>query len=79
MSQQLLLKAKSTLILQYLTEQEITEIENNHSIMVSKKPIEVGIDPYYKLIDRKTSDNRKKVSETSDKDNEKTDDKENEA
>lgn len=63
----------------YLKKLKITEIENNHSIMVSKKPIEVGIDPYYKLIDRKTNDNRKKVSESNDKNKEKTDNKEKEA
>jgi len=41
----------------------ITEKENKFSFIVDKKPHSVGIDPYHKLIDRKTSDNTEKVKE----------------
>ena len=41
----------------------ITEKENKFSFVVDKKPHSVGIDPYHKLIDRKTSDNTEKVKE----------------
>jgi ABC-2 type transport system permease protein len=47
----------------YLRKVKITDISNDMTIIVSKKPIEAGIDPYYKLIDRRSNDNRKKVSE----------------
>ena len=39
----------------------ITAKENKFSFVVDKKPNSVGIDPYHKLIDRKTSDNSKKI------------------
>ena len=39
------------------------EINNRFEIIVSEKPIEVGVDPYNKLIDRRSRDNRKDVSE----------------
>jgi len=45
----------------YLQKRKIDSILNNFSITVDKKPIEVGIDPYYKLIDRLGDDNRMMV------------------
>jgi len=39
----------------------INKINNKVSIVVDKKPIEVGVDPYNKLIDRDSNDNHKKV------------------
>jgi len=44
----------------------ITEKENKFSFIVDKKPHSVGIDPYHKLIDRKTSDNTEKIKEKED-------------
>ena len=60
----------------FLKKLKFTDIENNQSILVSKKPVEVGIDPYYKLIDRGTNDNRKKVTETDNKKKEVSSEKE---
>ncbi|MEE9374273.1 MAG: M1 family aminopeptidase [Saprospiraceae bacterium] len=45
----------------YLQKHKITEIENKYTITVSEEPKEVGIDPYNKLIDRDSNDNRRKV------------------
>ena len=45
----------------YLGLHKITEIENKYTITVDKEPREVGIDPYNKLIDRDSNDNRRKV------------------
>ena len=45
----------------YLEKHKITEINNEFSIEVNKKPTSVGIDPYNKLIDRDSDDNRKEV------------------
>lgn len=45
----------------YLEKHFIQEIFNEFSIQVDSKPVEVGIDPYNKLIDRNSSDNRKKI------------------
>ncbi len=47
----------------YLQKHLITDIQNDFSITVSEKPIEVGVDPYNKLIDRDSNDNRKKCVE----------------
>jgi len=47
----------------YLKKHKVTEIENNYSIIVDDMPVEVGIDPYNKLIDRNSEDNRRKVKE----------------
>ena len=44
----------------YLKKHKITEIENRFEITVDQKPTEVGIDPYNKLIDRDSNDNRRK-------------------
>jgi ABC-2 type transport system permease protein len=44
----------------YLKKHKITQIHNKISIIVDKKPTEVGVDPYNKLIDTKSDDNRRK-------------------
>jgi len=46
----------------YLKKLKITEIYNDFSVEVSKKPTSIGIDPYNKLIDRSSEDNRMQVS-----------------
>ena len=45
----------------YLKKHKITQIHNTISIVVDKKPIEVGVDPYNKLIDTQSDDNRRKL------------------
>ncbi|MBW2961861.1 ABC transporter permease/M1 family aminopeptidase [Mesonia aestuariivivens] len=45
----------------YLKKHKITEIYNEFSIEVEKQPTSVGIDPYNKLIDRNSNDNRMHV------------------
>ncbi|NVJ88589.1 MAG: hypothetical protein HWD82_04030 [Flavobacteriaceae bacterium] len=45
----------------YLQKHKITAINNKISIIVDEKPTEVGVDPYNKLIDTQSEDNRKKV------------------
>jgi len=47
----------------YLKKHKITSIHNKISIIVDKKPSEVGVDPYNKLIDTNSDDNRKKIEE----------------
>jgi len=47
----------------YLQKHKITEISNQFTITVNEKPVEVGIDPYNKLIDRDSNDNRRKCQE----------------
>ena len=42
----------------YLKKQKITTINNKVKIIVDKLPKEVGIDPYNKLIDTSSDDNR---------------------
>jgi len=44
----------------YLQKHKFIEINNKLNITVDEMPIEVGIDPYNKLIDRDSNDNRKK-------------------
>lgn len=44
----------------YLKKHKITQIDNTFKIVVSEKPLEVGIDPYNKLIDTHSDDNRRK-------------------
>ena len=44
----------------YLQKHKITQINNKISIVVDEKPIEVGVDPYNKLIDTQSDDNRRK-------------------
>ena len=45
----------------YLKKHKITGIDNNISIIVDEKPTEVGVDPYNKLIDTRSNDNRQKL------------------
>ena len=45
----------------YLKKHKITQINNKISIIVDKKPTEVGVDPYNKLIDTQSEDNRLKL------------------
>lgn len=45
----------------YLQKVKVTQIENEFTIIVDEKPTEVGIDPYYKLIDTRSYDNRKVI------------------
>ena len=45
----------------YLKKHKITEINNKITIIVDEKPVEVGVDPYNKLIDTKSEDNRRKL------------------
>ena len=45
----------------YLKKHKITRSKTYFSIIVDEKPFEVGIDPYNKLIDKNSDDNRKKA------------------
>ena len=45
----------------YLKKYKITQINNKIKIIVDKKPVEVGVDPYNKLIDTQSEDNRRKL------------------
>jgi len=45
----------------YLKKHKISLIDNKISIIVDEKPTEVGVDPYNKLIDRNSGDNRQKL------------------
>ncbi|PIE99252.1 MAG: hypothetical protein CR961_01060 [Polaribacter sp.] len=45
----------------YFKKHKITQINNKVSIIVDEKPVEVGVDPYNKLIDTDSDNNRKKV------------------
>jgi ABC-2 type transport system permease protein len=45
----------------YLQKLKFTDINNELEILVDEKPKSVGIDPYNKLIDRNSFDNRKKL------------------
>ncbi len=45
----------------YLKKYKITDINNKIKIIVDKKPVEVGVDPYNKLIDTQSEDNRRKI------------------
>ncbi|SNR70690.1 ABC transporter permease/M1 family aminopeptidase [Lutibacter flavus] len=45
----------------YLKKHKITSINNKVSIIVDKKPTEVGVDPYNKLIDNNSEDNRREL------------------
>ena len=47
----------------YLNKHKMDEIINDFKITVDKKPEEVGVDPYSKLIDRLADDNRMMVFE----------------
>ena len=41
----------------YLEKRKIEHEENAFTIIVDKKPVRAGIDPYNKLIDRRPKDN----------------------
>jgi ABC-2 type transport system permease protein len=45
----------------YNKKYKIDKINNKVSIIVNEKPIEVGVDPYNKLIDTNSEDNRQKL------------------
>ncbi len=45
----------------YLAKHKITDIHNKITIIVDEKPTEVGVDPYNKLIDTQSEDNRRKL------------------
>lgn len=45
----------------YLQKHKITRIHNTIKVIVDKKPTEVGVDPYNKLIDTQSEDNRIKL------------------
>lgn len=45
----------------YLKKVKVTDIRNEWKIIVDEKPAEVGIDPYNKLIDTRSYDNRRAV------------------
>ncbi|WP_438961620.1 M1 family aminopeptidase [Nonlabens sp.] len=47
----------------YLKKVKVTDIDNSFDIIVSEKPATAGIDPYNKLIDRNSDDNRQVISE----------------
>jgi ABC-2 type transport system permease protein len=47
----------------YLKKLKVSDINNSFDIIVDEKPVEAGVDPFNKLIDRRGSDNRKKVTE----------------
>lgn len=47
----------------YLKKMKVSEISNSFDIIVDEKPVEAGIDPYNKLIDRNSDDNRSRLSE----------------
>ncbi|WP_204345872.1 ABC transporter permease/M1 family aminopeptidase [Psychroserpens algicola] len=45
----------------YLKKHKITKINNKLTIIVDQKPTEVGVDPYNKLIDTQSNDNRQQL------------------
>lgn len=49
----------------YLKKQKFDQINNQMKIVVDEKPTSVGIDPYYKLIDVVSNDNRSSPTEKS--------------
>ena len=46
----------------YLEKHKLTDAESLITVVVDEKPVEAGIDPYNKLIDRNPDDNTKSVS-----------------
>ena len=52
-------KAKEKVL--YLEKRKVTKINNKFVIIVDEKPTEVGVDPYNKLIDTDSNDNRKSL------------------
>lgn len=45
----------------YLKKHKISDINNKISIIVDQEPKEIGVDPYNKLIDTDSGDNRKRI------------------
>ena len=45
----------------YLKKVKVDKINNSATIIVKDKPLEVGVDPYNKLIDTQSEDNRIKI------------------
>ena len=45
----------------YLKKVKVNKIDNSVTIIVNENPIEVGVDPYNKLIDTQSDDNRRKI------------------
>ena len=45
----------------YLKKHKIDEILTDFEIIVDEKPVRVGVDPFNKLIDRDSNDNRKSL------------------
>ncbi|MFH4965589.1 M1 family aminopeptidase [Gaetbulibacter sp. M235] len=45
----------------YLKKHKVTAINNRVTIIVNEKPTEVGVDPYNKLIDTSSDDNRREL------------------
>jgi len=45
----------------YLKRYKINKISNKISVIVDEKPVEVGVDPYNKLIDTDSNDNRRGI------------------
>ncbi|WP_395061165.1 M1 family aminopeptidase [Flavobacterium sp.] len=45
----------------YLKKLKISKIDNKVTLIVNEKPTEVGVDPYNKLIDTNSDDNRRKL------------------
>ena len=45
----------------YLKKHKISDINNKLSIVVDEEPKEIGVDPYNKLIDTDSGDNRKRI------------------
>ncbi|AZQ44965.1 ABC transporter permease/M1 family aminopeptidase [Nonlabens ponticola] len=48
----------------YLEKVRVDQIDNDFSVRVMNKPVEAGVDPYNKLIDRIIDDNRRNVTES---------------
>jgi ABC-2 type transport system permease protein len=48
----------------FMEKRRITESSTSIDVVVTKRPLQVGIDPYNKLIDRNADDNVKKVAES---------------
>ena len=46
----------------YLKKHHITGTDNTIELVLEAEPYEAGIDPYNKLVDRSSGDNRKRVT-----------------
>jgi len=47
----------------YLKKLKVNDIHNSFDIIVDEKPVEAGIDPFSKLVDRRARDNTKAYKE----------------